>query len=104
MKNILSFILNFLTGSPFSDRKTDDSLTAGSEDSIGSGGVKTNEQSINWTYIIILVLVGIGCWFIPSPFQGGGSRTGTGNDIYSTVNAIPGIPDTSFQDGEVSQG
>ena len=94
MMNILTLIVNSLKGlvQGFVG-KTNDSSKDGSEDSTGNG--KSNgKSSINWTNIIIFVLVGVGCYFIPSPFQRTMPYPTTGTSHNET--AVRGIPDSSW--------
>lgn len=93
MKSILNLIVHGFSSLLSVFKKTENTSGVGLIDSTGNGA--QNEHSrINWTYIIILLLVGVGCYLIPSPFQRYASPSIENNS--HTTRATLGIPDTNY--------
>lgn len=104
--SILTLIVNSLKGLVqgfFS--KTDVSSKDGSKDLNGNGKLEKKSNgstSINWNNIIILILVGVGMYLIPSPFQSTMRYPIAGTSHSET--AVRGIPDTVWVSQPVHYG
>ncbi len=95
MKTILNFLTHGL-GDLFSGfARTKGISEDGSTVSTGDGKeIISNGTAINWNTIVLFVLVGVGCYLIPSPFQSG--YVSQPNQTSHNEVAIPGTPDTSY--------
>lgn len=68
----------------------------GSTESTGNGAQSNGSTRINWTAIIVVVLVGVGLYLIPSPFQSK-EVVQVPSHTSSTQTHTSGIPDTTYQ-------
>ncbi len=98
MKSILTFLTRGLGDLLSGFVKTKGSSKDGSTGSTGSG----QSNGINWTMVIVILVVAGGLYLIPSPLQSG--RQIPPQSTSHTEIAIPGIPDTSYTSVEPVRG
>lgn len=86
------------------NQKTNGSSTVGYEGSTGSGEEKTanGKSGINWTTVVLSIIIFVAGYCITPFWVDSGTKPNADTD--SSVVVTTGIPDTTYSEGETTQG